>query len=99
MRGQGDRHLKMQIAPFAYPDSPPQTVSLSLNGRSLGVVLSLREGWQVVEATLPQSALRQGLNTLSLTFDHTASPGQVLPDADDDRPLAAAMDWIEITIE
>ncbi|MEJ2560416.1 MAG: hypothetical protein P8186_30190 [Anaerolineae bacterium] len=96
IRGAGDRHLSMQIAPFAYPGALPQTLALSLNGQSIGIVFSLREGWQVVEAMLPESALRQGLNTLTLRFDHAIAPSDVLPDVPDDRPLAAAVDWVEV---
>lgn len=97
VRGAGERRLSMQIAPFAYPGAPPQTVALSLNGQPLVVPLALDEGWQVVEATLPESALRQGLNTLTLRFDHAAPPAAVLTGASDDRPLAAAVDWVEIS--
>jgi hypothetical protein len=96
VRGAGDRQLSMQIAPFAYPGASSQTLTLTLNGQSMGIVLSLREGWQVVEATLPESALRQGLNTLTLRFDHAIAPSDVLPDIPDDRLLAAAVDWVEV---
>jgi hypothetical protein len=68
---------------------------MSLNGQRLGAVFSLHEGWQVVEVTLPESALRQGINTLILYFDHTTAPSDVLPGVSDERPLAAAVDWIE----
>jgi hypothetical protein len=97
VRGAGDRHLSMQIAPFAYPGASSQTLALSLNGQSIGIVLALREGWQVIQVTLPESALRQGLNTLTLRFDHAMAPSDVLPDVPDDRPLAAAVDWVEVS--
>jgi hypothetical protein len=96
VRGAGDRHLSMQIAPFAYPGASSQTLALSLNGQSIGIVFSLREGWQVIETTLPESALRQGLNTLTLRFDHAIAPSDVLHDVPDDRPLAAAVDWVQV---
>ncbi len=96
VRGGGDRHLSMQIAPFAYPGAPPQTLTLSLNGRLLAATFSLDEGWQVIEATLPEGALRQGLNTLTLRFDYAVPPSSVLPGVPDDRPLAAAVDWVEV---
>jgi hypothetical protein len=97
VRGVGDRHLSVQIAPFTYPGAPPQTLTLSLNGYPLDVVFSLHEGWQVIEITLPESTLRQGLNRLSLNFDHVAAPFSVLPGAFDYRTLAAAVDWMEIS--
>ena len=53
-------------------------------------------GWQVVEFALPESALRQGLNQLVLHFGHAIAPSDALPDSSDHRPLAAAVDWIEV---
>jgi hypothetical protein len=97
VRGAGDRYLRMQIAPFAYPGAPPQTLTLSLNGHPLETAFSLSEGWQVVEVKLPESASRQGLNTLTLRLGHAITPSAVLPGSTDDRPLAAAVDWMEIS--
>jgi hypothetical protein len=70
---------------------------MSLNDQVLDVVLPLREGWQVIEVTLPESLLHQGLNILTLQFDHATPPSAVLPGALDDRPLAAAVDWLEVS--
>jgi hypothetical protein len=97
VRGAGDRRLSLHIAPFAYPGAPPQRLALSLNDQPLGAALSLGEGWQVMEVRLPQSALRQGLNTLMLHFDYATVPSSVLPGSSDDRSLAAAVDWMEIS--
>ena len=80
VRGPGERRLTLHIAPFSYPGMPEQSVSLVLNGTSLDdSSYSLREGWQQVEATLPESLLEQGLNRLTLQFAHTAQPRMVLP--------------------
>ena len=98
VRGTGDRHLAIQIAPFAYSGVPLQTVTLSLNGQPLDASFPLGEGWQVVQATLPEPALRPGLNTLTLHFDHATQPVAVLPGASDERPLSAAVDWLEISL-
>jgi hypothetical protein len=97
VRGRGDRRFTMRVTPFAYPGARAQTLSLSLNGRPLDASFSLREGWQVIEATLPAAALRQGLNRLTLRFDHAVAPSGVLPGVADDRTLAAALDWVEIS--
>jgi len=88
--------FRSQIAPFACPGAPPQTLTLSLNGHPLDANFSLREGWQVIETLLPESALRQELNTLTLRFDHATRPSAVLPGTSDDRPLSAAVDWVEV---
>jgi len=99
VRGAGDRHLSMQIAPFAYSGAPPQALTLTLNGQPLNGSFVLDEGWQVIELTLPESTLRQGLNTLTLDFDHATLPSSVLPGNTDDRPLSAAVDWVEISAQ
>ncbi len=97
LRGEGARRLRLQIAPFAYPSAPPQTLTLTLNDDPLNGTVTLREGWQVIEVNLPASALQQGLNTLTLQFEHATSPSAALPGSQDNRPLAAAVDWIEIS--
>jgi hypothetical protein len=79
VRGSGDRHLSLQIAPFSYPGVPRQTLSLSLNDHLLANNFSLHEDWQLIEATLPAANLTSGLNRLTLHFAHTAQPRQVLP--------------------
>jgi hypothetical protein len=96
VRGAGDRRLSMQIAPFTYPDAPPQTLTLSLNGQPLDGVWVLDDGWQVIEIPLPQSLLRQGLNTMTLNLGYAVAPSSVLPGNTDDRALSATVDWMEI---
>jgi hypothetical protein len=78
-QGPGERRLSIQIAPFNYPTMPVQTISLRLNDVLLVDNFSLREGWQVFEATLPAAHLQNGLNRLTLQFGQTAQPRQVLP--------------------
>ncbi|GAB4541000.1 MAG: interleukin-like EMT inducer domain-containing protein [Anaerolineae bacterium] len=96
VRGPGDRYLSLQVAPFTYARAAPQTLGLSVNGQALEVSWVLSPGWQVVEATLPGSVLRQGLNTLTLNFDHAIAPASVLPGSGDSRLLAGAVDWVEV---
>ena len=79
IQGAGDRHLALDIAPFYYPDAPAQGLTLLLNGHQLEGVHSLHEGWQVIEALLPENQLQPGLNRLRLHFAHTAQPRLVLP--------------------
>lgn len=78
VRDEGDRHLAIQMAPFSYPGMPPQQVNVMLNGELLNSH-SLREGWQVIEAQLPEEYLVNGLNRLTLKFAETAQPREVLP--------------------
>jgi len=74
-------------------------LTLNLNGQPMNVSFVLDEGWQVIEATLPESAMRQGLNTITLNFDHAVTPSSVLPGNIDDRPLSAAVDWVETSAQ
>jgi hypothetical protein len=96
VRGGGDRRLKLQVAPFGYPDAPAQTLSLELNGQPLKSRFDLADGWQIIGTTLPADALQSGLNTLTLRFGRATAPAVVLG-VPDDRPLAAAVDWIEVS--
>jgi len=96
VRGSDDHRLTIHIAPFVYPGSDPQTLSLQLNGQSLAEAFTLAEGWQVVEATLPARQLRSGLNILTLSFSRATPPAAVLDGSGDTRPLAAAVDWLSI---
>jgi hypothetical protein len=97
VRGPGDRHVSIQITPFTYSGAASQTLTLSVNDRPLDVSWVLDPGWQVIQVSLPESVLRQGLNTLTLNFDHAIAPSSVLPGNTDNRPLSAAVDWVEIS--
>ncbi|MCK6624273.1 MAG: hypothetical protein L6R45_03745 [Anaerolineae bacterium] len=79
IRGPGNRRVSFQIAPFSYPGMPRQSVVLVLNNYLLLDSFSLSEGWQTIEASLPESYLTPGLNRLMLRFTQTAQPRQVLP--------------------
>jgi hypothetical protein len=79
IRGLSERQLVLQIAPFSYLGLPEQQVHFSLNGQRLDRIFSLREGWQVIELALPEIALKQGLNRLTLHFGRLTEPRQVLP--------------------
>jgi hypothetical protein len=51
-----------------------------LNGKVVGNgTYSLRENWQQIDVSLPEAALVQGLNRLTLQFANIAQPREVLP--------------------
>ena len=97
VRGEGERRLRLSIAPFEYPGAPPQSLRLTLNDAPLPPARMLAGGWQTVEVELPESAVGNGLNTLRIEFDHAVAPADVLTDAEDNRQLSAAVDWMEIS--
>ncbi len=78
-QGRGDRKLSIHLIPFGYAGAPPQTMKIVLNETYMVGAYSLREEWQVLEATLPAKALRPGLNRLTLQFSRQAIPREALP--------------------
>jgi len=78
VQGEGNRQLSLSIAPFSYPNAPPQQLTMWLNDTNLNQT-TLNDGWQTITVTLPAPSLQQGLNRLKLSFSHTAQPRQVIP--------------------
>jgi hypothetical protein len=79
LRELAEYWLSLRLAPFSYPGADAQTVSLFLNGQSLGRQQTLSDGWQTVELTLPAEAVQVGLNRLRLEFGRVERPREVLP--------------------
>ena len=84
--------IRFRCQPFKRPGSPRQAVSLAVNGEPVGE-LELRSGWHEYQAEVPVSALRAGLNRLSLSYRHVVSPAE-LGGSKDRRRLAVAFDWM-----
>lgn len=70
--------LTLRALPFSYPSGPGQTVGLALNGAPLPR-LTLQPGWSDYPVKLPGSAVREGLNELTLDFGYSVRPRDVLP--------------------
>lgn len=68
----------LRVQPFSYPGAPQQTLSLEMNGVALGAQ-PLTDGWQELRFTAPAEATRSDLNRLTLRFDGSARPSDVLP--------------------
>lgn len=66
-----------------------------LNDRALGVVEVGREP-STIEVPVPKELWRPGRNLLVLQFATCAAPADVNPQSRDGRPLAVAVDWIEV---
>jgi len=88
-----EHRLSFAALPFTFPNAPAQTVTLVVNGRVRLPTITLKEGWQPYEATVPASALRMGLNELVFEFMYARAPHEVMA-SDDARTLAAAIDWM-----
>lgn len=94
LRQEGDYKLTIAALPFSYPGAPPQRVKIAMNGHPVSE-LSLTANWTPYEMTIPSTAVRYGLNELTLHFSHLASPQDVLPGSSDRRTLAVAVDYVK----
>ena len=69
--------IAIQVRPFVYPGSPPQSVSLTVNDTILEAQ-TLSDDWQAVEWQVSGQALIDGLNRIELGWAHLAVPRQVV---------------------
>ncbi len=69
--------LNVRLRPFAYPGSVAQTVAATVNDADLESV-TLSDDWQEVVWQVPGADLIDGLNRVELTWDHAASPREVV---------------------
>jgi arylsulfatase A-like enzyme len=89
-----DVELAARCAPFAYPGSPPQTMTPILNGSPLPAVV-LAPDWHEIRVPLPHGLLKPPINTLELRFAHTAQPSKVIGSGDP-RQLSAVFDELAV---
>ena len=94
-RADGGRLVRFRCWPFAYPGAPPQTLTLSVNGRRFETI-TLGGDAGVYAFDVPEDAWTRGANTLAFTFAYAESPKQRIAGATDARTLAAAFDWLEV---
>lgn len=80
---------------MTYPGSPPQTLSLDVNGIPQ-TKLVLEPGWAVYQVALPAASFRAGLNTLTFRYGYAVVPARVVAGSSDERLLAVAFDAIEL---
>lgn len=88
--------LQVRLHAFAYPNAPQQSLTIDANHRACAP-LPVPGDWQTLECTLDASAWRGGVNVVSLAFAYAQRP-QDVGAGGDDRPLAAAIDWIRVTV-
>ena len=90
--------VQVRLHAFSYPGASPQTLTILVNGKSEGcVALPVPPDWQNVECTLDRSAWRAGVNELDLRFAYAQRPADVGAGGDL-RPLAAAVDWLRVSV-
>lgn len=86
--------LRLRVVPFSYSGSPPQRMTVSVNGRQVGT-FDLPGGWGEYSMAVAAGYLRVGMNEITLSFAQAASPSVVLGSSDR-RQLSAAVDWIRL---
>jgi hypothetical protein len=89
-----DIRMDFDALPFVFPHSPPQRVTIVLNGTVVGQV-PLQPGLQGYSVTLPAAALHESLDTLAFRYAYARVAREVLPHSPDERQLAVA--WSSIT--
>jgi hypothetical protein len=98
--------VQLRVHAFSYPGAPPQTLTVWTNSapaldtgtaaHSCGP-LAVSADWQTIECSLDATAWRSGVNTLTLQFGYAQRPVDVGVGADP-RPLAAAVDWVRVSV-
>jgi hypothetical protein len=69
----GDIRMNFEAAPLRVPDSPPQKVTVVLNGRPVKE-LTLGEGRQAYSILLPKAFLRDGVDVMELRYAFNRRP-------------------------
>jgi len=85
--------LDFRCRPYTYPDAPPQTVELVVNGVSVSTV-TLEQGLRSYRLALPDGVLVVGNNTVQFRFAYAASPAD--QGQKDARTLAVAFDVLTV---
>lgn len=79
--------LELRCAPFHFPGSPRQHLTVSVNGRRLEAI-RLWKMMRSYRVEIPADLLRFGSNQLELSYSYAAIPAEVVPEAEDGRKLA-----------
>jgi hypothetical protein len=89
----------MELRLLAFPDGPPQGVTIYANGQLVGEVALEAQGWHRYAVHVPKTVLTPGLNNLRFVYRYVASPAEVFPGNTDDRKLAVAFDFMQLRAE
>jgi arylsulfatase A-like enzyme len=92
----GPRTLVLTGWSLDVPDVPTQRVGVRVNGVPVGEI-EMERSRHEYRIPVAGSLLRAGRNRIELAYSYALRAGDVLPTADEDRPLAAA--WDELLVE
>jgi hypothetical protein len=88
--------VQVRLHAFTYPGAPPQTLTVATPYGSCSPGAVAAE-WQTLDCVLEASAWRSGVNPVSLRFAYAQRPMDVGLGGDP-RPLAAAIDWVRVSV-
>ena len=86
--------VQVRVEAFSYPGAAPQTLTLTVNGRTFGP-LPVPDRWETLEFATGIDAWRGRVNRVQLDFARVRTPAEVGLSGDP-RPLAAAVDYIRV---
>jgi hypothetical protein len=88
--------VQLRLQPLGYPGSPPQLVTLRVNGREQPQA-AVGPGWTTVEMTVDEQQWRAGVNRVELRFAWAARPVDVGLGGDA-RDLSARLDYVRVQV-
>ncbi|MGH9372231.1 MAG: hypothetical protein ACRD15_11930, partial [Vicinamibacterales bacterium] len=88
--------VQVRLHAFAFPGSPEQSMRFVVNGHEHGPA-PVSPGWHIVDLDVPEDEWRRGVNRVVLRFAWEDQPAKVGLGGDT-RALAAAVDYIRVTI-
>lgn len=91
-----DDFLTIRAWPFHWEGAPEQKVSVLINGTLAGT-LTLQPGRRTYSLALPVERIIPGRNTLTFEFSRLETPNAIETGGKDQRLLAAAFAWLEVS--
>lgn len=91
-----DYMLLVRCAPFTYPDSPQQSVTVLIENRPVGILV-LQNDWHTYALPVPAETFSApGFFKIKFQYVYTVRPADVLPQSQETRSLAVAWDFAEL---
>jgi|TARA_B100000959_G_C14674629_1_gene497985 hypothetical protein len=95
LKESDDYRLEIQCAPFAYPDAPPQTLELTVNGAVLDTI-TLEPGLKIYALEISAQHIRPNLNQFRFRYGYATSPASLGMSADS-RRLGVQVAMVRLT--
>lgn len=90
-----NRVIRFHAYPLTAPSLEPQTVTVSVNGATIGKV-TLAPEWRDYTIEAPATSWRAGMNTVAFEFARANAPAELDPRMTDARELAVSFQWIAV---